>query len=303
MGVLAGLATAAGALVALVGGSGAGTPPASDDVFETLSARHAAADRVGGIYSSLPEAMPQVRHVIEGRELSVADAYVVGEVVGVEPGRAHRWTRDGDAEFRHGTAFNAPDTQAGAVHVSLRIERSVVDPDQPGDVKRGFAVGGTVRLGLALGASVDVEAVRERLTGLTLAALLYDSSAVFDYDPSLWAVLEDGGFLGIVGDERTVTFPLLEGSTFTLDELERPPARTVRGARGASLRATPSAEPTSGSAPASAGTGDLSDFEGARSGPEPRQGAVAPPSAGSPPTRHDRSVDPDAPFIPPPASG
>jgi hypothetical protein len=228
VGLVAALATAAGTLLAAAGGSGGGTP-APDDVFETLAARHASGTRAGGIYSSLPEAMPQVRHVMDGRELSVADAYVVGKFVGVEPGRSHRWSFDDDTEVRHETAFNAPDTEAGTVHVTLRIERSIVDPDQSADVERAFTAGNTVRLGLALGAYIDVEAVRNRLTGLTLAALLHDSSAVFDYDPSLWAVLEDGGFLGVVGDDRTVTFPALDGSTFTVDELERPQAQADAG--------------------------------------------------------------------------
>lgn len=218
---------AASVLVAVTWDEGAG--PTEKDFFETLAARHEMADRVGGVYSSLPEAMPQVRYIVDGREVSVADAYVVGEFVDVEPGRSHRWTFENDTERRHETEFNAPEAQASTVHLTLRVERSIVDPDQPAAAKRAFAAGSTVRLGVALGARIDVEAVRERLSGLTLAALLYDSSAVFDYDRSLWAVLEDGGFLGVV-EATTVTFPALD-TAFGVDQLERPGGPPIRGVR------------------------------------------------------------------------
>lgn len=139
--LLATVGAASALLVAVTWDEGAG--PTEMDFFDTLAARHQSIDRAGGIYSSLPEAMPQVRYIVDGREVSVADAYVVGEFVDVEPGRSFRWSRENDTEHRHETEFNAPQAQASTVHLTLRVERSIVDPDQPAAIKRAFDVGST----------------------------------------------------------------------------------------------------------------------------------------------------------------
>jgi hypothetical protein len=40
--------------------------------------------------------------------------------------------------------------------------------------------------------------------------LLVEGSSVFNYRPDLWAILEDGGFLGQLGADGRVVFPILE---------------------------------------------------------------------------------------------
>lgn len=203
--------------------SSCGSLAATPEAVGFFDARGDTASRVGGVYRSPAEAMPQVRYRINGRApSSVADAYVVGDIVDVQPGRSHRWTFEGEDEVerRHELAFNAEDAQASTVHLVVRIVRSIVGPDVSDGVWRGFGAGKDVTLGLAMGAQVDVPALRESLVGQPVAALLYGSSPVFDYDENLWAILQDGGLLGHVGDDGTVTFR--EGSTVPLAELERP---------------------------------------------------------------------------------
>ncbi|MBA2336771.1 MAG: hypothetical protein H0V96_03260 [Acidimicrobiia bacterium] len=201
-------------------------------VFENIRARHEPASRAGGLYASLVEAMPQVRYVIDGGEpISIADAYVVGEFVSAEAGKSFRWSTDGDVEVRHELEYNATDAQASSVHVTLAIERSIVDPNQPEAVHRSLDPGNKVTFGLAFNAPVILEAVTaEFQTTPTLVALLYDSSPVYDYEEGLWAVLEDGAFLGQASDDSAY-FPALdsgdangaEAAPFSFAELEAPP--------------------------------------------------------------------------------
>lgn len=103
--------------------------------------------------------MPQVRYVIDGGEpISIADAYVVGEFVSAEAGASFRWSTDG-VEIRHELDYNATDAQASSAHVTLAIERSIVDPNQPEAVHRSLDPGNRATFGLALNPPVNLEAV------------------------------------------------------------------------------------------------------------------------------------------------
>jgi hypothetical protein len=106
------------------------------------------------------------------------------------------------------------------------------------------------------------------VTAHTLVALLYEPSPVFDYDPSLWAILEDGAFLGRASaDDRKATFPALEPdqqSTFSFEELERPsgePIRVTYDANSGEVERHP--EPGLGDVPASGAAGTPEDWAGA----------------------------------------
>lgn len=229
--------TMAAACVLAVAGCGSNQPrPQAQGVFENISARHQAKARAGGIYQSVADAMPQVRYTInDGAPVSVADAYVVGPFVSAEPGPSFRWTEDNETgETRHELDFNAEDAMTSHVHLTLQIKRSIIDPNQPESVQRELAAGKTVTLGLALDAPAEITEIRDRFKGQSLVALLYKPSPVFDYDPSLWAILEDGAFLGHTSSNgRDVTFPALESdhdrkSAFSFEELERPSDKPKR---------------------------------------------------------------------------
>jgi hypothetical protein len=233
-------------LAGCTGGSDEGNEPGgleSRGVFDVIRARSTMASRADGLYASVPEAMPQVRYLVNGSEpVSVADAYVVGSLVLVDSGRTFQWTIDPvtGEETRREVPFNtevpsAETSQASTVHLTLEIERSIVSPDEPESVRDGLKSGNTVRLGLTLGAQVNLDAVQAELRAVdSFAALLYRPSAVFDYDRDLWAVLEDGAFLGTIsGDGTQVVFPALEGdgdrqASFTVEELERPRDEPIR---------------------------------------------------------------------------
>lgn len=204
--------------------------------------------------------MPQVRYSIDGRDpISVADAYVVGDFVKVEPGGSFKWTEDAENEFRQEVPFNAEDAQSSTIHLTLNIRRSIVDPNQPEQVHRDLARGNDVTLGLALGTPVNIDAVRsELMSAKSFAALLYEPSPVFEYDRSLWAIVLDGGLLGTVTDDRTVTFPALEAVarrnredpddavSYSVADLERPSDRVVGVRYNPRTQGYERTEPTAG---------------------------------------------------------
>lgn len=199
-------------VLALGACGGAENTTGGSGLFENIGARHDATSRGGALYESPLGAMPQVRYVIDGSEpISVAEAWVIGRVVSVEEGRSFRWTETGDEETRHEVEFNAPDAQVSTIHVTVSIERSIVDSNQPKTVHTSLAPGRTATFALALSAPVRLGAAEAELRASSqLGALLYRPSPVFDYAPELWAVLEDGAFLGQVRD-GVVEFPALDG--------------------------------------------------------------------------------------------
>lgn len=113
------------------------------------------------------------------------------------------------------------------MHLVIEVDRSIVAPGQL-EIDQT-----TVTVGLAINAPVAVDAAREDLsTGGRVAVLLVRSSAVFDYDPALWAILDDGEFLGRVSAEGAVSFPALVKrglvpDGLTIEQLERPPAKPI----------------------------------------------------------------------------
>lgn len=232
------------AMVVMAGGCAGGDSVANaDGVFENIRARHETASRGGSLYSSPVEAMPQVRYVIDGGEpISISDAYVVGEFVSAEAGKSFRWSEDAESETRHELDFNAKDAEVSTVHVTLAIERSIVDPNQPDEVHRSLNRGNSVTFGLALNAPVNLEAVTAEFEKTaTLVVLLYQPSPVFDYEKGLWAVLEDGAFLGHAINDSAY-FPALDSedahgeqhangadaATFAFSDLEAsPPSEPV----------------------------------------------------------------------------
>lgn len=187
-------------------------PEFPDGLWDRIYSRQA--DRCcGGIFETPVRAMPQMRYIIDGgAPTSMANAYVVGDVVAVEPGASFRWTfqgEDGDGpEVMHELDFNAEDAQATTVHLVVRVERAIVDPDQDDDVHEAVSVGSTVTLAVFLGAAIDLESVRSELLEqpTRLAALVNEGTTLFDYAEDLWAVSMDGEYLGRVRDDL-VEFP------------------------------------------------------------------------------------------------
>lgn len=197
-------------------------------VAELIADRTHAVSRAPVPYTSVIEAMPNVLYQVDGREeLRISDAYVVGTIIDVQEGRSFRWNENSNSSERIEVPFNGEDAQVSTIHLIIRVDRSIIAPGQP-DIADS-----SVTLGLALNAPVAIDAAREDLLkGGPVVVLLVRSSPVFDYDPTLWAILDDGEFLGNVPHDGSVSFPILVErglvpDGLTIEQLENPTKRTI----------------------------------------------------------------------------
>lgn len=212
----------AGVVLAVVAACGTADPGRSEErgLFDAIRATNSATSRGGALYRTIAEALPTQRWITDqGVEFSFADVAVVGDVVSVTEGRSFAYEEDPDVEVVIDLPFNDPKAQISTVHLEIAVETVSVD-------KADREIGKTVRVGLALPAPVDVEAIAEELSGRggVVVVLLYEPSSVFSYDPTLWAILEDGNLLGVVDSGGNVTFPsiddaVLEDDIATIDDL------------------------------------------------------------------------------------
>ena len=92
--------------------------------------------------------------------------------------------------------------------------------------------GEEITVGLALNAPVDIKAAVLELKAAPGVAMYLVRSPVFDYDVKIWSVLDDGNFLGEVGDGATVRFPVLDVAQqglvpkdLSVDDLLREPTK------------------------------------------------------------------------------
>ncbi|MFN2485139.1 MAG: hypothetical protein ABR609_00725 [Acidimicrobiia bacterium] len=171
-------------------------------IVSQLASRNAMGSRER-TYDSVLELLPNVVIVgPEGPLGSASDAVVVGSIVEVSPGVSMKWDEVGTT--RTLLPFNDAQAMSSTVHVTLQ-------GDQVVGVGSGIELPAQVTFGLVLGARVDIEAVSAELKGLgTVVPFLFKDSAVFDYDKSLYAVVEDGGLLGVVGADGKITFPAMD---------------------------------------------------------------------------------------------
>ena len=217
--------------------SDADTFRAGEDIFQSIHRRLASSSRAPALYHSLPEAMPNVAYLLDG-ELTYIDSYfVVGTVESVSTGPSFMWSIRDDIETRTEVSNDDPSAQVTTFHIRVSCESTLRPPtSKPMECD-------TLTFGLALDPSLSLKAVQASLSGTRVAALLYDDSRVFDYDPNLFAVYEDGSFLGVVdGDE--VLFGALDGPEgaglrLSLTELIKPDSPTpisVESAGGEFIR-------------------------------------------------------------------
>lgn len=153
-------------------------------------------------YRTVAEAKPDVVYLVDGAsELRFSEAFVSGAVVDVTPGRGFSWTFDDDIETRVEHKFNGEGAQVSTVHLTVSVDHAVTVPSE-----RDLS-GSTITVGLALAAPVDLAAIHRELVGGDKIVALLVHSPVFDYEPAVWAVLDDGEFLGRVGSNGAVSFP------------------------------------------------------------------------------------------------
>lgn len=166
---------------------------------------------VGGAFDTPRGAMPQVRYRIDGGDpVSMSDAWVVGTLVDVEPGRSFRWTYDAenDRDTMHVLEYGAPGADLSTVHLVMRLDRALTAPDVNARVRHWLQEGATVRIGLNVGPSVDLPDDPQLPHDVRLGAILHRDGFASSYDDAVWGITTncDESYLGPI-DGGVVTFP------------------------------------------------------------------------------------------------
>jgi len=138
-------------------------------------------------------------------EVDPVDAAIVGDVVDVQTGYSFVWdvTPDGDKEVRTETEFGSEDAMISTYHLTVRVT------DVVGATNRGIEKDASIVVGIALDPEVSLEDVSEDFSEVTGAVFFLDSSPVFDYDRTVFAITEDGALMAVPDDDDSLSFPML----------------------------------------------------------------------------------------------
>lgn len=173
-------------------------PEAAAQAYRESIANTGAAGSRAFVAGSLADFLPNTQYLgRDGGLFTLADAVVVGHVTSVSPGRAFHYE---DAE--HSTTevpFDDPRAMWRTAHAEVAVT----------EVLSGQVQEGTIVVGVGVGPSFDVLAAGLPALG-DLVLVLDSSSAVYDYDPTLWSVAEDQAVLAEIGSDGRLTFPALE---------------------------------------------------------------------------------------------
>lgn len=169
--------------------------------FESIEGSNENADRVR-VYDSWDELVKMSREGEPGTDPVAAG--IVGDVKGIEKGRSFRWEDDPEGEdLRVETEFGDPDAMISTYHLTVEVS-SVFGADSD-DV----ATGSPVLVGIAVDPDVSLEDVEKDFSDISGAVFFLQRSPVFDYDRSLFAIVEDGVLMAVPDDEGDLSFPLL----------------------------------------------------------------------------------------------
>ena len=147
---------------------------------------------------------------------SRAVSIVLGTVVDVEKGTAQGPAQDEDNPEAGGPLpFDTPDASSKSVHITVKVTEVLV-----GETAE------TIRVGLALPGSAELEQVKADLLALGTVVLPIYRSPVFDHDDGLYGIKRDGSLLLVIGEAGALSAPYYEAdpepllvNTSTLDQL------------------------------------------------------------------------------------
>lgn len=211
-------------------------------VLDRLRGGSAAVSRTTLGYRTLEEMLPNVDYHQENGQIDHAsDLVVVGRVAKVEEGRAYLVHGD-DAPAGERTSFDdpSPDVRWWTIVVVMDVDHAIGAPDPPEQV----------RFNMTLGRREDFDMMGSGLKALGRIVVFLHAQGLNQHDPSVWRVVEDGGFIATVAEDGTLALPAFEDSgrsatllaaTPRLEDLERAgngPGRVIqlKGSPGAPTR-------------------------------------------------------------------
>lgn len=193
-------------LSALISVSACASDAGSGEALEDLRSR-SETSTYERPYDSVGELIDLIvaRHE-DGPELGTV---VRGTISAVEPGAGFRWdlSENGDNEVRVQLPYGDAEAMINTVHATIKVEEFLAPHSDLRDTEFQF--------GLAFSPRVPLEAAVADLTNLGEVVVFMDSSPVFDYQPGLHGVMENGQLIGIVNNGN-VEFPIADGDELDL---------------------------------------------------------------------------------------
>ena len=176
------------------------------ETFDALRARMESADYVRN-YDTVGQA---VAMTAAGGPSAPAIAVVRGDVTAVEPGVSNSWELTGDGEDRTILPFGDENSQIDTYHLTIEVSDVIAHGPTTN-------LGPTLTVGIALPPGADLAQVRSDVEQIDDAVFFVQESPVFDYEPGLLGISENGTLIGFV-DDGSVHYPLLEvPDAFTAD--------------------------------------------------------------------------------------
>lgn len=181
-------------------------------VMQSIANREQLVARVPAINKSIEEALPNVRYFSEdGASFSLSDAYVRGEIEFVRAGKSFIWAMDSDREVRSEVPFESNSAMVTTYHLGIRVQVGNTSKVNMLSADREVLKGELIQVGLALPGSGFLQELQSEWVGKKkIAMLLVSQNPVFDYQPQLWSILNDGTYLGLVDSAANVNFPTME---------------------------------------------------------------------------------------------
>lgn len=139
-----------------------------------------------------------------------ADAVIRGDVTAVKPGVSNSWKLTEDGEDRKILPFGDENSESDTYHLTIEVS-DVIAQGPKSDL------GPTLVVGIALPPGADPARVRSDFERVDDAVFFVRESPVFDYEPGVLGISENGTLIGFV-DGDSVHYPLLEApEAFTAD--------------------------------------------------------------------------------------
>lgn len=169
---------------------------AYDYAISHLQARHEARDAVY-IDQNLQQLLPNQEYSVSGESAAPLVAGIQsGVITSIAPGAGY--AVDGDADS--GTVVDPFSDSA-----LWRVVELTVSTDQ----SVGSVATRTMRVGLAMDAEADYESFKNGLIGQQVI-LPVEEQGFFRHDPSLFSIAHGGSLLGIIGQDNSLHFPVLD---------------------------------------------------------------------------------------------
>ena len=192
--------------------------PRDGEAFEHVAHRADSSSRVRP-YSSITDLRDLV---IARKEAGVgSELIVLGTITAVNKGASFSWDVDDEGnEVTVQFPFGDDRAMGHTVHLTVSVSE-VIAPQVAESLDE-------ITVGLVVDAGIGFDAVKNDYSGLGTVVLYLKQSAVFDYEPGIYGIFEDGALMGELKDDGNLQFPALLDPETLLDGNRTIPLDSVR---------------------------------------------------------------------------